>query len=134
MEDMLVDEQEETLLGQCPDRKLLGAGESSYRARAEICYPRTDKAGSHGLDGFLQSQPIAFGAELPQPHAIRATLARGTAQKGRVNHGLRTTRNRGKVTSKLSFDLTIPLLGKMVPRDKAAKKHGRKQDRRTRPC
>ncbi|WP_377806867.1 hypothetical protein, partial [Acidovorax facilis] len=31
----------------------------------------------------------------------RTTLVRGTAQKGRVNRGLRTTRNRGKVNERV---------------------------------
>ncbi|MEN5424740.1 hypothetical protein ABE607_17970, partial [Comamonas aquatica] len=42
---------------------------------------------------------------LPQPHAIRATLVRGTAQKSRVSRELRTPQNRGNINLRAKLDL-----------------------------
>ncbi len=76
----------------------MGKVENGQCAWAEIRYSWAGQAGGGGLDGFLQSQQAAFDAGLPHPDAIRATLVPGTAKKGRVSPGLRTTKNRGKVS------------------------------------
>lgn len=48
----------------------------------------------------VYNQPLAeIMAEPPQSDAVRRTMVRGTAQKSRLNRGLRTPRNRDKVTS-----------------------------------
>lgn len=60
--------------------------------------PRASQAGHHELDGLLQLPQIAFELGLSQSHAIRTTLVRGTAQKGRVIWVLRTPQNRGNIT------------------------------------
>ena len=44
---------------------------------------------------------------LPQPYAIRETLARGTAQKGRVSRELRTPQNRGNISCWLVMLLLV---------------------------
>ena len=50
------------------------------------------------MDGLLQLPQKAFELGLSQSHAIRATLVRGTAQKGRVSRELRTPKNRGNIS------------------------------------
>jgi len=50
---------------------------------------------------FYKLPEIAFELRLPQPYAIRATLVRGTAQKGRASRELRTPQNRGNIKQNL---------------------------------
>ena len=85
------------MLGQLAHRKLLGTIEERLRAWAAVRYPGASQAGHHELDGLLQLPQIAFELGLPQPHAIRETLVRGTAQKSRVSRELRTPQNRGNI-------------------------------------
>ena len=51
--------------------------------------------------GLLQLPQIAFELGLSQPYAIRETLVRGTAQKGRVSRELRTPQSRGNISGSL---------------------------------
>jgi HTH-like domain len=76
-----IDEPQRQLLGQRAHRELLGASEGGLRAGAKVCHPRAGQGRHPGLDGLLQSRSPAFGAGLPQPHTVRATLAGGSAQE-----------------------------------------------------
>jgi hypothetical protein len=75
----------------------MGSFEGRLRAWTALRHPGARKAGHHELDGLLQLPEIAFELGLPQSYAIRETLVRGTAQKGRVSRVLRTPQNRGNI-------------------------------------
>lgn len=97
--DIATDEQKGQLLGQRAYGEFLGPVENGQCARAQVRHQRAGQAGCDGLNGFLQSPQAACVAGLPQPDAVRTTRVRSTAQKGRVNRGLSTPRNEGKVGS-----------------------------------
>jgi hypothetical protein len=83
--------------------EFLGPLEGRLCTGAAVCHPGAGKSRDPRLDGLLQSLAFALVSGLPEPDAIRATLAGGSAQKRRMTNRAKRSEIQGQPQSDVSF-------------------------------